>query len=105
MSDIVRRPIGVFRDQPGTIDILHGYNTFSRAIMYVLRSTFAIILLKKQIVKIRKSKADSDSDGGENNIRSRLQKIQKHLFVAFYLPSAAQAKYIYFCIYIFYYQK
>jgi len=38
------------------------------------------------------TKADSDSDGGENLTGSRLQRFQKYLFVARYLPSAAQAK-------------
>ena len=65
--------------------------------MYTLISEFAIILLKKQVVKIRKTEADSDSDGGENHTCSRLQK--KHSFVACYLSSVAQAKYIFLYIY------
>jgi len=42
--------------------------------MYTLISKFAIIPSKKQIVKIRKIEADSDSDRDENNTCSKLQK-------------------------------
>ena len=44
--------------------------------MYTLISKFAIIPPKKQVVKIRKIDADSDSDGGENHTCTRLQTIQ-----------------------------
>jgi len=50
--------------------------------MYTFLSKFAIIPLKKQIVKIRKIETDSDSDGDENHTFSKLQNFQKHLFVA-----------------------
>jgi len=39
-------------------------------------SKFAIISQKKQVVKIRKIKADSASDCDENHTCSRLQKVQ-----------------------------
>ena len=37
---------------------------------------FAIIHPKKHVVKIRKTEADSDGDGGENHTCSRLQQVQ-----------------------------
>ena len=63
-------------------------------------SKFAIIPQKKQVVKIRKIEADSDSDCDETHTCSRLQKFQKHLFVACLSSFTAQAKYI-ICIYAF----
>jgi len=66
-----------------------------RAIMNTFISKFAIILPKKQIVKIRKIEADSDIDGDENHLCSRLQKFQKHLFVVCLSSLSAQAKYIF----------
>jgi len=48
----------------------------SRAMMYTLISKFAIIPPKKQVVKIRMTQADSNSDEDENHNCSRLQKIQ-----------------------------
>jgi len=50
-------------------------NKFSLAMMNTLISKFAIILPKKTVVEIRKTKADSDSDGDENDACSTLQKI------------------------------
>ena len=44
--------------------------------MNTFTSKFAIIPQKKQVVKIRKIKADSDSDYDENHICWRLQKNQ-----------------------------
>jgi len=38
-------------------------------------SKFAIIPLKKQVVKIRKIESEPDSTGDENHICSRLQQI------------------------------
>ena len=72
-------------------------NKFSRAMMYTLISTFAIISPKKQVVKRRKIKTDSGSDGGENHactLDKNCKKNQKHLFVARYSVSAAKAKYV-----------
>jgi len=63
-------------------------------------SKFAIIPQNKQVVKIRKIEADSDSDCDENHTCSRLQKIQKHLFIACLSSFTAQANYI-ICIYVF----
>jgi len=44
--------------------------------MYSLISKFAIISLKKQVVIIRNIEADPDSEIGENQTSSWLQKIQ-----------------------------
>jgi len=44
---------------PGTV---HGWNKFLRAMAYTLVSKVTIIPLKKQVVKIRKTEADFDSD-------------------------------------------
>jgi len=53
---------------------------------------FAIIPPKKHVVKIRKTEADSDSNGGENcNSTCSLDVIHPQLL----------KRYIYFCIYIF----
>ena len=68
--DVVRCPAGVVRDQPDTgrcpVD-------FTRAMMNICISKFAIITPKKQLVKIRKIEADADSDG-EKHTCSRQQK-------------------------------
>jgi len=55
---------------------------FSRVMMNTFISKLAFIPSKKQVVKIRKIEADSDSDGEENHTSSRLQNFHKHLFVA-----------------------
>lgn len=47
---------------------------------------------KKQVVKQGKFKPDSDSDWGANHSRTRLQQLQKHVFVACNSFSASQAK-------------
>ena len=60
----------------GARQILHGWNIFSRAMMYSLISKFAIISPKKQVLTIRNIEADSDSDRGENHTCTRLQKVQ-----------------------------
>jgi len=44
--------------------------------MYTLISKVAIIPPKKQVFKIRKIEADTDSDGGENYTCTGLHKIQ-----------------------------
>jgi len=49
-------------------------------------SKFAIIPLKKQVVKIKTIEADSDIDGDGNHTFSRLQLLKRN---------------IYFCIYVF----
>jgi len=49
---------------------------FSCAMMYTEISKFTIIPPKKQVVKIRKTEADSVSDGSENHNCSKLKKIQ-----------------------------
>ena len=65
----IKTSAGAVRDQP----ILH---EFARAMMNTFISKFAIIPQKKQVVKIRKIEADSDSDCDENHTCSRLQKFQ-----------------------------
>ena len=47
-------------------------------------------ILQRNVVKIRKTEADSDSDGGETHTGTRLHNIYQHLFVACYSFSAAQ---------------
>jgi len=47
---------------------------FSGAMVNSFVSKFAIIPLKKQVVKIKKIEADSDIDGDGNHTCSRLQK-------------------------------
>ena len=64
--------------------------------MYIFISKFATISPKKQVVKLRKTKPDPDSDGGENHTCTRVQKNRYHFFVACYSSSAAQAKYIFY---------
>jgi len=57
-------------------------------------SKFAIIPQKKQVVKIRKIEADSDSDCDENHTCSRLQKNSKALVKRFLkVPGACQTSY------------
>jgi len=53
--------------------------------------------LQKQVVYKRKTRPDSDSDGGENHACSGLHKL--HLFVGCYSFSASQVKYIFFNLY------
>jgi len=73
--------------RPGTVrrcKILAGQRTvpgrfyaiFSGAMVNLFISKFAIIPLKKQVVKMKKIEADSDSDGDGNHTCSRLQTFQ-----------------------------
>ena len=66
---------------------------------YTIISIFAISPPKKQVAKIRKTKSDSDSDGGENHTCSRLQTFQFHFLHVIHHQMRLKTKYI--CIYIF----
>jgi len=67
----------VIRDQPDTVqcpaDFIRIF-TSNDEYIYISISKFAIIPPKKQVDKIRKIEANSDSDGAENHTCPRLQK-------------------------------
>jgi len=65
--------------------------------MNIFILTFAIILPKKQVIKIRKTEAGSDSDGGETHTYFRLQNFNSICL----LHANHSQLFIYICIYVF----
>jgi len=63
-------------------------------------SKFAIIPPKKQVVKLKKTEADSGSDGDENHTCLRLQKIINSTCSLHVNHSQLLKRNIYICIYV-----
>jgi len=68
-------PYSIVRDQSDTVRCPADFTRIFRCNSLFI-SKFAIIPIKKQVVKIRKIEAEFDSDSDENHTCSRLQKFQ-----------------------------
>ena len=68
--------------------------------MCTLISKFAIITPKNQVVKIRKTEADPDSDAGENHTCSRLQNFNSTCLLHVIHPQLFKRN-KYYCIYVY----